>query len=347
MESIEDLINKTSDKHPIKQAYINKHRYYTDFIETMVVFQENLTKKEYENLLKKFLFDKEYDRQRYLQIVSEINVLYYVLRVHNNNFKYEPKYNNGYNPECSFEFRNKSINIEVKCPNMEKRITTEERNTLKIFLVERLIKHKAIINEISNFIGHNYVGSDYSGIEESTRMDNKLKDFLKSAQNKFPISTGLNLNILVISLETLSDMDEWYLYVFGGNGVFTEKSFVLDEYENVDAILLTTSATGHAGWYYYEDVNVWKLEETLSILLLNPDRELTETGEFYISDGIDLFGGLSKEFLCFLNKLDENNKEKWKDEAGDNWRLRYYEEKLKEMQIVSEFSNYLKNGCKL
>ncbi|MER2172291.1 MAG: hypothetical protein ABS938_16865 [Psychrobacillus psychrodurans] len=347
MDSIENLIINASDRHPLKQAYLNNHRYYSDFIEVMSVFEENLTKKDYKSLLKKLQFDKEYDRQRYLQIVSELNVLYYVLRFHNNSFRYEPKYNNGYNPECSFEFMKIDINIEVKCPNMEKRIATEERDTLKIFSAERVPNHKLMINEISKLLGPNIERSGYTGVEETLRLDNKLKDFLKSAQDKFPVSTDLNFNILIISLEIISDMDEWYSYIFGENGVYTQKSFVEEKYENVDAILITTPVCGHAGWCYYEDTNVWKLEETISLLFLNPDREYTGTGRFYISNGIELFGNLTSEFLCFQQKLDEKAEEKWESITDANSKLKYIDYKLTEMQIVSKFVGYLKNGCKL
>ncbi|MCM3006323.1 hypothetical protein [Priestia koreensis] len=303
IELIENLIINADEKHQLKQAYLNKHRYYTDFIDAMAELKENLTNKEFENFLKKFQFNKDYDRQRYLQTVSEVNVLYYVLRVHNNSFRYEPKYNKGYNPECSFEYRHKSMNIEVKCPNMEKRIAAEERDTLKIFSAERVPDYKSNVNDILELIGSNIENNGYSGLEELFRMDNKLKDFLKSAQDKFPISTNLNFNILAISLEIISDMDEWYSYIFGENGVFTQRSFVEEEYGNVDAILITTPACGHAGWCCYGEVNVWKLEETMSLLFLNPNREHTETGIFYITNGIELLGNLTGEFLSFQMKF--------------------------------------------
>jgi len=230
---------------------------------------------------------------------------------------------------------------------MEKRIATEERNTLKIFPAERVPDHKSMVNEISKLIGPNIERSGYSGVEETFRMDNKLKDFLKSAQDKFPVSTDCNFNILIISLEIIPDMDEWYSYIFGENGVFTQKSFVEEKYENVDAILITTPIYGHAGWYYYGEINVWKLEETISLLFLNPDREFTGTGRFYISDGIELFGNLTGEFVKFLQKLDEKAEEKWESVTGSNSILKYIDFKHTELHIVSEFVRYFKNGCKL
>jgi hypothetical protein len=51
MSKIRELVNDASDEHPLKQAYLNNHRYYTDF---MAVFEENLTKKNTETFLKNF-----------------------------------------------------------------------------------------------------------------------------------------------------------------------------------------------------------------------------------------------------------------------------------------------------
>ena len=334
---IESLIKNADDNFPLKQALLCGHRYYEDFLNTMLVFQKNLTRKEYENVLKKFQFNKKYDNQRYLQTVSEINVLYYILRMYNNKFKYEPKYNNGYNPECSFDFRGKTINLEVKCPNMEKRIEAEQRETVKIFSAERIPEHQAIVNELTNIIEPNLKNNGFSGIEEIHRMDNKLKDFLVSAQAKFPKSEDSNFNILAISLDIISDLDEWYSYIFGNNGAFTDQSFIKEKYANVDAILLTTPVCEHTRWSCYNEINVWKLEKTVNLLFLNPDRMYSETGRFYFAEGLYLFGSLTKEFLEFQDKLDKQENKKWDSIPNYSWRDKYNDFKITDLKIISEF----------
>ena len=77
------------------------------------------------------------------------------------------------------------------------------------------------------------------------RLDNKLKDYIISASNKFPTDSNNYFNILVVSLDIIADLDEWYSYIFGEGGVFTDGSFVSEDYNNVDAILLTTAEAGH------------------------------------------------------------------------------------------------------
>lgn len=154
-------------------------------------------------------------------------------------------------------------------------------------------------------------------MEEKNRLDNKLKDFLTHSQKKFPISDDSNFNVLAISLDIVSDLDEWYSYIFGNDGAFTNNSFISEKYDNVDAILLITPVCGHIRWKIYDEINVWDLEKTINILLLNPDRIKSKTGEYYIKHGISIFGGMTRKLLAFQQNLDEKTKEKYKY-ADDN-----------------------------
>lgn len=168
MKKLSELIEKTDDKNPIKEAYKKKHRYYDDFISLMKRFESVLSKKEYKELVSKFQFEKEFNQQQYLQVVSEITILDYILRHYNSESKfiYEPKYNGGYNPECSFIHEDKTINVEVKCPNLEKRLECESRRILKIFPAERIENHSEVINTLVDMIIPNLEESEYEGIEE-------------------------------------------------------------------------------------------------------------------------------------------------------------------------------------
>lgn len=346
---IEDLVKNIDDNHPLKQAYLCRHRYYTDFLNTMGVFRKNLTKKEYVNILKKFQFNKAFDEQKYLQVVSEINVLYYILRFYNNHFKYEPKYNNGYNPECSFSFQSKTINLEVKCPNMQNRLEAEQRDMVKIFLPERIPNHESIVNGVKSVIEPNLKNLEITGSEELNRMDNKLKDFLISAQAKFPVSDDSNFNVLAISLDIISDLDEWYTYIWGQTGAFTDHSFIEENYENVDAILLTTPMCSHIRWRCYAEKDMWKLEESTNLLFLNSDREYSETGKFYFSEGMKIFGGLTYDFLCFQAELDKQEIKKNKTEIYNpqDYPERYFRFKEIDLHIITNFFNYLNEKSKM
>ena len=300
----------------------------------MDFFRKNLKRKEYASIKNKLQLKNEFSMQKYLQATSEINVLYYVLRKYNNEFKYEPKYNGGNNPECAFKHVGRIVNIEVKCPDMEKRISAENRNTVGIYVAERIPDHKKIFSEIEKIAEPNLAENGFEGIEEIFRMDNKLKDYLVSGQKNFPVSCSSYFNILVIALETVLDMDEWYSYIFGDQGVFTNNSLVKDNYDRIDAILLTGSVYGHKAWREFANVDVWKLEETINLLFLDLNKQKSETENYYSNVAIDFFE--------FLEKLDE----KWKD-YNSNDRLNCIYFKIEELQIIYEFYEYMKNGYKL
>lgn len=129
LEKVLELIEKADDNYPLKIAHKNNHRYYYDFINVLKTFKQILSNKEFNQLVNKFQFEKPFNQQRYLQTVSEITILYYVLRYCNGKqkFIYEPKYNGGYNPECSFVYMDQTVNLEVKCPNLEKRLDSEKK----------------------------------------------------------------------------------------------------------------------------------------------------------------------------------------------------------------------------
>lgn len=110
---------------------------------------------------------------------------------------------------------------------------------------------------------------------------------------------------------------------------------------------MTTSVCGDKGWINYVNIDVWKLEETVNLLFLCPDREHTQTGKYYMSSGIDLFGALSREFLVFQKKLDLKAEEKWRNSDISSFEQRHIDFKFTDLRIVTEFMEYLKNNCKL
>lgn len=183
VQRIEDFIQNNDSIFPLTVAYKNGSRFYSDFIAMIKTFEANLFEKEQDNIYNKIATAYSInDVQVYLQCNCELMVLYYILRKFNTGFKYEPKYNGNYNPECSFEHKGVVVNIEVKTPNYSKRIAQENSNSLKFFAAERIPDKQAVIEELSGMI--NLDDTDYEGVEELSRLDNKLKDYLEHSQKK-------------------------------------------------------------------------------------------------------------------------------------------------------------------
>ena len=322
---------------PLTVAYKNGSRFYSDFIAMIKTFEANLFEKEQDNIYNKIATAYSInDVQVYLQCNCELMVLYYILRKFNTGFKYEPKYNGNYNPECSFEHKGVVVNIEVKTPNYSKRIAQENSNSLKFF--ERIPDKQAVIEELSGMI--NLDDTDYEGVEELSRLDNKLKDYLEHSQKKFPNGDDY-FNILVIVLQTISDLDEWYSYIFGEKGAFTESSFIESNYENVDSILLCSPINGIIGGEKYYNTNVWYLEKSLSILLFDDRKTKTNKVklQYYANNAIYFFGAYSRSFFDFTRMLSEYTPDSLTKEE-------YAIYKQIDLAIISEYYKYLQNKNK-
>ena len=180
-----------------------------------------------------------------------------------------------------------------------------------------------------------------------------MKDYLISAHKKFPNSNSQNFNILVVALDIIQDMDEWYSYFFGDNGAFTNKTYITDVYSNVDAVLLTNVQCGHMSDDVDFNVNCWELENYISLLFLDPRKEKRyELGDYYAKYALDLFGGMTRDFLFFQYELDQGNVERNKEieklnlNDSQNKALSqtlYIKDKIIDLKIISEWVERLKS----
>ena len=337
------MIENAVVDHPIVSAARKGNRYWIDFLSVIKDYKNVLNEQEYNNFLNKSRLDRKISVAQYLQFSAEVTVVDYIIRNYSE-FINEPKYNEKKNPECSFNYKGRTVNIEVKCPDFTKRMKQECSEDIKIYAAERF-PQKEDYYSVKRIIESNIKGG--GGIQTVDRLDNKLKDYLKSAHGKFPPSSIHNFNILVIALETVRDMDEWYLYFFGENGAFTDKTYILEDYSNVDAVLLTNVQSGHRTSDAFPNTNCWQLESYISLLFLDPRKQdVFELGKYYSGIVADLFGGLTYDFLSFQCKLDYNNEIRNgmvkkvglnKSQESILLNLNYMRDKILQIQIISEW----------
>ena len=347
--NIIDIVKNSEVKHPIFVAATKDNRYWHDFLNVNKHYESVLNKQEYNSFLNKSQLNGQISMAQYIQFASEATIIDYIIRNYSG-FKNEPKYNDKKNPECSFEYADRTINIEVKCPDLSKRIAQEDSEGIKLFSAERF-PNKDCYMQIQEFIESNI--RDGQSIQNIERLDNKLKDYLISAHKKFPISNIQNFNILVVAVDIIQDMDEWYSYLFGENGAFTNKTYITDVYSNVDAVLLTNVQYGHMADDVDLNTNCWKLENYLSLLFLDPRKEKCNgLGDYYKNSALDLFGGMTRNFLLFQIELDQGNIERDKRieklNLNDNqikvlYQNLYIEDKIVDLEIISKWVERLKS----
>ncbi len=347
MDNMCELMQKSKLLHPLAKAAQMGSNYWFDFMRLNDDYEDVLTEKEYKRFLIKSQLDKEITIPQYLQFASEVCVVDYIMRKFSDDFCYEPTYNGKKNPECSFKYNNRIVNVEVKAPDLGKRITQENNDGIKMFCAERLLD-KEDVAFLSSCIERN-LGEKIKHID---RLDNKLKDYLVSAHQKFPKSGEKYFNILVIALDVIPDMDEWFSYIFGDTGAFTHNSYVKEEYDNVDAVLLTNIQHGHMTYEFMENVNLWDLSNYVSLLFLNPQKEHSyNLGEFYFKGAMDLFGLQTRNFLKFQKERCEENKlyyhfiesTNYSDSTRRPLKNKFIiDEKIIVSNIISEWCRHLK-----
>ena len=346
--NIIDIVEKSKVMHPLAMAATKGNRYWQDFLKVNEHYKSVLNDQEYNSFLNKSQLDCKIGMAQYIQFASEVTIVDYIIREYSG-FKNEPKYNDKKNPECSFEYAGRTVNIEVKCPDLFKRMAQEGSEGIKLLAAERFPNKDSYI-EAKKFIESNI--RDGQRIKNMERLDNKLKDYLISAHKKFPISNSRNFNILVVAVDIIHDMDEWYSYLFGDNGAFTNKTYITDAYNNVDAVLLTNVQHGHMADDVDLNLNCWKLENYISLLFLDPRKEKCDgLGDYYKNFALNMFGPITQDFLYFLCELDQANVERDKKmkklNLNDNQNkalshILYIEDKIIDLQIISKWVERLK-----
>lgn len=110
------------------------------------------------------------------------------------------------------------------------------------------------------------------GVDLAKNMDNNLKDFLKSANEKFnPSATDKELNVLSVSCNDAEDMQLWYYYMYKDRGLFTKDSFCPhSDYDNVDIVLLNNLYFKHNKFSGKKLKNSWDLGQSFNLIFINP-----------------------------------------------------------------------------
>lgn len=328
---LQKLINSTCKDHPLYKAWKDQANYYKNFTESIEILNTKLSTDELEDLLhtKIHLGESTFDEAQYYQGVSEIPILCYAIEVGRDTFKYEPKYNGKKNPECSINIQpvncyyeqkpvklnNRTVNIEVKCPNLINHWQLEkDEKTLKVKAASRL-PDKTIIEEVKNIINNNINKSEYNKAVIEKREDNKLKDYVQSAHAKISPTDENNFNLLVISLSSLKEMDEWYSYIYqlSVGAIFTDSSFIDKEtYKNLDCIMLTNIIQGHKINAFVHKLNVWDISSYLNIAIYNNLNNNGSNVEKFLFHNylVNNIGEYSYDFFNFLEKMDTERKNK-------------------------------------
>lgn len=307
--NFEEIFENTSDLNPLKISFNQQTNYFDDFIDLLKDISKRMTEEDTKDLLfnKLQLNKNTFNENQYYQAATELCVIYHVFRLKKENFSYEKVVRNdvdpkkGKQPECTTETDEGFVfNVEAKSPERSKK-QNMEAGTECIYVAN---VGRADTKEVAES-QFNMLKNDLESCNENLEVlpkkndDNKLKDYLYSAGEKFPTKTNDNeVNVLFVSLDTVHEIQEYVNFLCFNKGLFTNHSFAdIEKYKNVDVVIFTNS--------YYRQKNhgningcAWWLNDGFNFLTFNPhaDFKRKEKALSYFASNISNF---NKQIECY------------------------------------------------
>lgn len=279
---LQPLETITDDKHYFKFNSPLLDQYRQSYAENVRFLIDKLTVKQQKDLyLNKLFLKREFNsdlEKQFIQTACEITVTSYFAQRFPESFRYEPKLTKQSNSECQFKALGYTYNIEVKCPSFD-RLEAQNLDNHFIFSVP-IRTNRALLEIITGALNE---AAEQAGLPSYTtphRMDNNLKDFLKSANNKFKGANSENdINMLVVCCDNAKNMQEFtnYLYQYGGFFNQNPDHTILAplDYKHVDVVILCNLYYRHARYYSKPSVvKPWDFSASFNLVFDNIHREV-------------------------------------------------------------------------
>jgi predicted house-cleaning noncanonical NTP pyrophosphatase (MazG superfamily) len=244
-----------------------------EYIDGLSVVIEKLRCEISDAKLKKVLRQKlqtdhcDFSEDQFLQSVCELTVMSDYMNSSDCHFVYEPQISPPKDVDFSVTVNRVRYNVEVKCPSY-KEVARKDGEVVVTFAnrAPTIDQKKEIYNEIAQRLGDHAIS-----IVEDKNLDNTLKDFLYSAQEKVLKASLRDVNLLVVCCKDEVDMQLWRGYLFGFNGYFTETSFIpRRNFNRVDYVLLTNIQNRHYRYFSGSRIDDrWRLACSFNLLYPN------------------------------------------------------------------------------
>lgn len=297
--NFEEIMKNTSDLNPLKISFLNETDYFKNFVLLLCDISKRMTEEDTKDLLfnKLQLNRNTFNENQYYQSATELCVIYHVYTLNKANFNYEKVIRDdvdqkkGKQPECTTKTDEGFVfNVEAKSPERNKKQTHKTgTNTIYVANIGRADTKEDAENQF------NMLKNDLESCNEKLEVlsqktdDNKLKDYLFSAGEKFPpVTSEKEVNILFVSLDTVHEIQKYVDFLFFNKGLFTKGSFAdIEKYKNVDMVVFTNS-------YYrqknHDNINgcAWWLNDGFNFLIRNPfaDYKKKENALLYFANYI-------------------------------------------------------------
>lgn len=311
-----------------------------EYIDGLSVVIEKLRSEISDAKLKKVLKQKlqtdhyDFSENQFLQSVCELTVMSDYMSRSDCHFVYEPQISPPKDVDFSVTVNRTRYNVEVKCPSY-KEITKKEGEVIVTFAnrAPTIDQKKAIYNDIAQRLGNHDIS-----IVENKNLDNTLKDFLYSTQEKVAKSSLRDVNLLVVCCKDEVDMQLWRGYLFGFNGYFTETSFIpRRNFNRVDYVLLTNIQNRHYRYFSGSRVDDrWSLAGSFNLLYPNKFSTRNKTiysGEKDLEEINKVFPNHNIEFEKYLKDKGDVPLNESQEAKTSNLGIAFYVDKLKQQGL--------------
>lgn len=218
------------------------------------------------------------------------------------------------------------LNFEVKCPNKD---NYPKNSTTIDYSYRFTVKEESerIKQELNRFLK-----PFFENLVDMKINDNKLKDYLNSANEKFSAipCRHNHLNILLIALPK-DHLISYYLYLYNTcSGLFTNNS---EPYHNVDLVILS----GFMDKHHNKNCEAWDFSKGVNIACLNPKSPI-----FLELNGVNSLTKKIKNDISNRLNLELSHFIPLKSKAFDKlYNKRVIEENSEDILMLYEFiANY-------
>lgn len=269
-------LSQTSDTNNyLVFANNNGLQYIKDFEDVYGCYSVNFPGEIKNWLTNKMLLNSlPFNTKQFIQFACEATIVKFFAEKYKTNLAIEKKINpaNKMDVDLVFSENGFTFNIEIKCSDFNAKEAIDATNTLKIQPIGRLEGFDETLADLKELLKPVADKLNLDSIVATKNMDNSLKDFLLSANNKFNSNaTDSELNILSVSCNDAEDMQLWYYYMFKDKGLFTSQSFhPTAEFENVDVVILNNLYYKHNEYHKKKLLNSWEFGNCFNLIFCNP-----------------------------------------------------------------------------
>lgn len=270
MKFIEMISNIKNAEHYLKIPSEYLESYSHGLFEVLAVLETRVKAGKFKDLISKKLQVSlgNFDESQYIQSACELTVLSNYVNRSDIEFTYEKNISGSTDVDLSIRVDGVNYNIEVKCPSYN-HVNSEAGSVECIFTnrAESLEEKNKVVMAISQKLAEEKIS-----VVEGKNLDNKMKDYLLSVQEKVDSAPAEDVNVLVVCCDDAFDMHRWRGYLFNDmSGLFTPNSFINPEaYSKVDFVLLTNIYNRHHNYFDSALIsNYWRLDNSFNLLYPN------------------------------------------------------------------------------